>query len=162
VLSRRLRLAAIGQLGELGPAAAPAVDVVLEALRTEERTGRAGVPQWISVAYALRRISPTNRAAIAILLQRLENAQGLDRLNIGTELVRFDPSESHGLEVLAETLRSDPEANNRDYAAYVLRQAGPGARAVIPALKAALTDTDERVRKAAASALRKVEPAGPR
>jgi HEAT repeat protein len=152
-------LAAIGQLGELGPAAMPALDTLLEALRTEEQTGRAGLPEWIMVAEQLRRISPTNRAAIAILLQRLENAQGLDPLNIGTELVRFDPSESHGLEVLAETLRSDPEANYRDFAAYVLRRAGPGARAAIPVLKAALTDKDKGVRKAAASALRKIEPA---
>jgi len=39
--------------------------------------------------------------------------------------VWFDPAEPHGLNVLIETLRSDPEPARRDFAAYALRQAGP-------------------------------------
>ncbi|PYK02385.1 MAG: hypothetical protein DME23_01725, partial [Verrucomicrobia bacterium] len=62
--------------------------------------------------------------------------------------------------VLIETLRSDPEPARRDFAAYTLRQAGPGAAAAIPALKAALHDKDETVRRAAASALRRMESPG--
>ena len=85
------------------------------------------------------------------------NSAKSDRLNIAAELVRFDPAEPHGLEVLAETLRSDPEAGSRSFAAYVLRQAGPSARAAIPALKGALKDKDKTVRQAAASALRKID-----
>ena len=85
-----------------------------------------------------------------------------DRLNIAAELMRFDPAEAHELEILAETLGSDPEAGSRGFAAYVLRQAGPGARAAIPALKAALKDEDKTVRRAAGSALRKIEVPGNR
>ena len=48
-----------------------------------------------------------------------------DRLNIASRLVWFDPAEPHGLNVLIETLRSDPEPARRDFAAYALRQAGP-------------------------------------
>ncbi|MBM3837103.1 MAG: hypothetical protein FJ398_03925 [Verrucomicrobia bacterium] len=80
-------------------------------------------------------------------------------LNVPAWLVRFDPAESHGLEVIIETLRSDPEPGQRAFAAYLLRQAGPAAGAAIPALKAALNDKADIVRRAAASALRKVDPA---
>ncbi len=154
-----LRLPAISHLGELGPAAMPALDLLLEALRTEGRKNRAGGPEWTSVTSALRSISPTNRAAISILLQKLKDARGIDRLNIAAELVRFDPAEPHGLEVLVEMLRPAWHSGVREAAAYALRQAGPGARAAIPALKAALNDKHEGVRRAAASALRKIEPA---
>ena len=152
----RLRAAAINELGELGPVAAPALETVLEALRTEQGVNRIGAPEWLSIAEALRRISPTNRAVIPSLLEKLKVAKGLDRLNIGACLVRFDPAEPHGLEVMTEFLRSAP--GSADFAAYILRQAGPSARAAIPALKAALNAKDETVRRAAASALRKIEP----
>ena len=63
-------------------------------------------------------------------------------------------------EVLVETLHSDPDPGTRAFAAYVLRQAGPGAREAIPALKAALNDKDKAVRRSAASALEKIELPG--
>ncbi|MBI2929098.1 MAG: HEAT repeat domain-containing protein [Verrucomicrobia bacterium] len=173
-------------LGELGPAAAPALDIVLEALRAETGRNRVGGPAWITIADALHRISPTNRAVIPVLLEKLEDAEKLARLNIATgsvvrtaygslplsaiaksdrlsiasRLVWFDPAEPHALEVLVETLRSDPEPGMREFAAYALRQAGPGARAAMPALKAALNDKHEGVRRSAASALRKIEQPG--
>ncbi len=179
-----MRSGAIYQLGELGPAAMPAIDTMLEALRTEAGRDRVGGPEWITIAEALRKISPTNRAVIPILVEKLKDAEELirqnniaksvrlnaygylvasaksDRLNIASRLVWFDPAEPHGLEILIATLRSDREPGNRDFAAYALRQAGPGARAAIPALKAALNDKDKTVRRAAASALRKIEQAG--
>ncbi len=180
------RLPAIDQLGELGPAAVPALDVVLEALRAEGGRDRVGGPAWITIADALHKISPTNRAVIPILIEKLREAEQLarqntttgsvavsaygpiplalmaksDRLNIAAKLLHFDPAEAHALEVLTEVLRSDPEPGSRDFAAYALRQAGPGARAAIPALKAALNDKDKAVRRAAASALRKIEQPG--
>ena len=98
---------------------------------------------------AAQRLDSQNRAAGPMAM----NANGYvaasannDRLNIASRLVWFDPAEPHGLRVLAETLQSDPESSRREFAAYVLRLAGPGARAAIPALKAALNDRDRAVR----------------
>jgi HEAT repeat protein len=62
--------------------------------------------------------------------------------------------------VILEIIRSESDPGTRAFAAYVLRQAGPGARSAIPALKAALHDKDKTVRRAAASALKKIEPPG--
>ncbi|MBI4327114.1 MAG: HEAT repeat domain-containing protein, partial [Chloroflexi bacterium] len=69
------RLAAVYWIGEIGPAAMPALDTLLEALRTETGTDRAGGPSWSSVASALRQICPTNRAVIPILLEKLRDAE---------------------------------------------------------------------------------------
>lgn len=176
------RSVAVFWIGEIGPAAMPALDTMLEAHRTETGTDRDGGPEWMSIADALHKICPTNRAVVPILLEKLRDAEdqtrpylppppgsmsasvppalrgAFDRLNTAAWLVRFDAGESHGLEVLAETLRSDPEPFSRTSAAYALRQAGPGAQAAIPALEAALNDQDKTVRRAAVSALRKVAP----
>ncbi len=154
-----LRSTAIRQLGRLGPAAAPAIDTLIDALKTEDRREPYGSPEWIRVADALHKISPTNRTAIAIIREKLRDAEGLDRLNAASRLLMFDPGEQHGIELLAEIVRSDPVAHSRLFAASVLRKGGPPARATVPALKAALTDKDPAVRRAAASALRKIEPA---
>jgi len=180
----RSRMAAISELGELGHAAMPAVDALLEALKSDAGRNRVGGLHAITIADALRKVSPTNRTAISTLLDRLEETEAperqnqaagsmgmtaygylaasgkSDRLNIASRLVWLDPAEPHGLEVLVETLHSDPDPGTRAFAAYVLRQAGPGAREAIPALKAALNDKDKAVRRSAASALEKIELPG--
>ena len=174
------RLSAIHWLGEIGPSASPALDAMTAALRIESGRNLAGGPQSITIADAVRKISPHNRAVISILTEKLQETDrsysqpsnagivtttrygvavstDLDRLNIASRLVWFEPSEPHGLQVLTETLRSAPDPGTRSFAAYALRQAGPGARAAIPALKSALRDSDETVRRSAVSALRKVD-----
>jgi hypothetical protein len=177
VADPRVRMAAISELGQLGATATPAVDAILEALKAEG--GQLGI-----VVDSLRKISPTNHAVIPILIEKLKAVErqgrqnvtagsaGLndyghlvaksDRLNIASRLVWFDPAEPHGMEIILETIRSDSEPGTRAFAAHVLRQAGPGARSAIPALKAALHDKDKTVRRAAASALKKIEPPGPK
>jgi HEAT repeat protein len=182
----RFGMAAISELGDLGPLATPAIDTLLEALKGETGRDRAGGLDSVMVAGCLRKISPTNRAVIPILIENLRNVEKQDRqnlsagsvgvnaygylaanaksdrLNIASMLVWFDPAEPHGMDVLVEILRSDPEPVSRDFAAFALRRAGPGARAAIPALKAALQDKDKNVRRAAASALKKIDPPGPK
>ena len=180
VADARAGIAAISELGQLGPMATPAVDAILEALK-----GEAG--QLGSVVDSLRKISPTNRAVIPILIEKLKEGErqgrpqnipaGLvrvkadeylaavaksDRLNIASRLVWFDPAEPYGMEIILETIRSDSDPGTRAFAAYVLRQAGPGARPALPALKAALHDKDQIVRRAAASAIKKIEPPSPK
>jgi HEAT repeat protein len=179
VADPRAGMAAISELGQLGPMATPAVDAILEVLKAE-----AG--QLVSVVDFLRKISPTNRAVIPILIEKLKKverqgrqnipagstgvyaygypaaAAKSDRLNIASRLVWFDPAEPHGMEIILETIRSDSDPGTRAFAAYVLRQAGPGARPAIPALKAALHDKDKTVRRAVASALKKIEPPAPK
>jgi HEAT repeat protein len=186
VADPRAGMAAISELGQLGPAATPAVDAIFEALKTEAGRDRASGLELGRVVDFLRKISPTNPAVIPILIEKLKeverqgrqnstagsagvNAYGYlaavaksDRLNIASRLVWFDPAEPHGMEVILETIRSDSDAGSRAFAAYVLRQAGPGARPAIPALKAALHDKDTTVRRAAASALKRIEPPGPK
>lgn len=171
----------IEELGNLGPAAAPALDTLIRTLRSEARRDRGGFSEWTRIAQTVHRISPTNRAVIPVLLEKLKDAESAvkrnpgagarattysgylamsansDLLNTAMWLVRFDPAEAHGLEVLMSTLASDPTPGQRDFAAYALRLAGPGASATIPALKAALKDKDKTVRRAAASALKKIE-----
>lgn len=167
--------AAIDQLGLLGSAGLPALDTLIEALRTDR--GRDGGATWLSITEAVRKISPTNRAVISILIEKLNTSEKQvrqnvrpasvemtasqhladERLALAQKLVRFDPAEPHGLAVLAETVETDTEPNRRIFAAYLLRQPGAGARAAIPALKVALKDKEKPVRQAAVSALRKIE-----
>ena len=54
----------------------PAVDVLLEALKSDAGRDRVGGLQAITIADALRKVSPTNREAILILLEKLKGAQG--------------------------------------------------------------------------------------
>jgi HEAT repeat protein len=121
------------------------IPILIEKLKEVERQGRQNIP-----AGPVRMNAEEYLAALA----------KSDRLNIASRLVWFDPAEPHGMEIILETIRSDSDPGTRVFAAYVLRQAGAGARPAIPALKAALQDKDKAVRRAAASALKKIEPPG--
>ena len=71
--------------------------------------------------------------------------------------MRIDPSEPHGLAVLTEIIQARGEAGDRYFAIDVLAEAGTGAKAAIPVLKAASKDKDKEVRKHAIEALKKIE-----
>src|SRR5262249_40079900 len=61
-------------------------------------------------------------------------------------------------EVLGAALKARTSSSVRMTAASVLGGLGPGAKALAPALAAALSDRDPAVRLAAAGALRKIDP----
>ncbi len=176
----RIRLAAIDALGELGPAAAPAVpdlagilsedsDLRMSAIDTLSNIGPAAapaVPALIKVlddkssgyrgqaAQALGNIGPEAKAAIPKLEERL--------LGDNEATVRLSSAEALGNIGDPEAIPSliaalnDQDPITRRYVALALAQFGKQARMAVPALVAKLSDEEKYVGAAAGFAIAKI------
>jgi HEAT repeat protein len=170
-------------LGRVGPAAAPAVPVLVQALSDESHLVR------LAAARALGEIGPGARAALPPLAAALVNGTPPLRKAAAEALPRIDEDWRGGGEVLpalvarlkedgpraveasealaligaeaapvlARALASE-DRTVREAAARTLGRIGPAARFAVPALTAALHDPGGGVREAAAQALAKVAP----
>ena len=147
----KLRKDAAWTLRAMGPVARDAVPDLVKTVKDQN------IEVWTTALDALKRITTDNRAAIPALLEKLNSPQAGDRINAAAWLVRIDPNEPHGLAVLTEYIQSGAGAGDRYFAIDVLAEAGAGAKAAIPVLKAVSKDKDKEVRKHAIEALKKIE-----
>jgi HEAT repeat protein len=126
-----LRVGAIQALGGFGERAAPAVPVLIEALRTDD-----WLRQWYATE-ALAQIGPKAKAAVPELIARVRTKRDFP-IPTGTT-VRNEPMRTpYGLDIAA---------------IKALGQIGPDARAAIPVLNDVLKGSDKAVRAEAAQAL---------
>jgi HEAT repeat protein len=123
-------------LGAIGPAASEAVPVLVNNLRY----GDAGYTVATGAAIALAQIGLRAVPALTAALK-------CDRLGAATPM---SPTGYLG-PVYPET------ENVRVYAAHALFYIGPPARDAIPVLRESLRDASQRVREAAAEALKKID-----
>jgi HEAT repeat protein len=181
--------AAATALGRIGPGAAAAAAVLIQALSDER------LPVQLAAARALGEIGPGARVALPSLAAVLVNQTGAVRRAAAEALPRIDgdwgsatdaevvlpalvarlkDNGPRGAEaadalaligaaaapVLVGALASD-DRTMHEAAAQTLGRMGPAARAAVPALKAALRDPRGWVREAAAQALARVAPDRP-
>jgi HEAT repeat protein len=181
------RLAAIDALETFGPAAAPAVPALNQALRDRNLFVRwsaartlgligpvkpketvAGLARLLhdpdldvrmAASVALSRLGPVSRDALPDLVWALKNSDAEMRVDALHTMAAIGTSSQPALPVIAQALR-DPDERVRIAAAEVLGKFGPLARNSEPALRAALLDPNPEVRRAAADALLSVLQAG--
>lgn len=136
--------ASVSFLGEIGPAAKPALPVLLAALAEP----RLALP----AAQAIHQVDPGNQEAVPLLLKYLRGGD----LNAANWLARWEPPHEAGIAALAKVIESDTNEGQWVWAMYELYQVGPRARAAIPALEVASRHPSRVVRDAARCTLRKV------
>lgn len=135
--------ASISLLGEIGPAARPALPVLLAALAEPLLATPA--------AQAIHSVDPGNADAVPLLLRYLRGGD----LNAAAWLARWEPPHEAGIAALAKAVGTGDDGH-KVWAMEVLYQVGPRARAAIPALEAASRDPRTSVRDAARCTLRKI------
>jgi HEAT repeat protein len=151
---RRLRMAAIGILGQLGPTARAAAPQLAEALEDEEPLVR------IKAAFALVKMDPRRPHLAPVLRAGLrfdESAAGYFPVREAAAecLGQLGPD---GLSILGEALE-DPDAEVRRVAVSALWRLGAKAVAAGPSLVRRLGDGDRDVRNRALAALVNMGPA---
>lgn len=141
------RLAAIGQVAELGPQGAPAAPALLEALRCERMDVLFETPQVTgirqSITDALVKLGPTS---VPQLEKALQDPNGLVRVGAATALYRINPVKYRDrvLPVLSAALKAEDEAASD--AAQALESLGNDAAPAIPELLRQLAHDDMGVR----------------
>jgi HEAT repeat protein len=145
----KAREAAPRALGRIGPAAAPAVPALADALTDPDQAVR------LSAASALGWIGPAAAPAVPALIEVLADPDQRVRGIASGALGLIGPP---AVPALANAL-ADPDQQVRAYAALALREIGPAAAPAVPALADALTDPDKGVRASAALALQMMGPA---
>jgi hypothetical protein len=140
---------ALWALREIGPQAAEAVPALIRMLN---QRGEGEHPE--AVANALGGIGPGARAAVPALAKLRADDDKRIRSAAARALSRIDPTVVAAVAALVEALDSDSEAD----ACESLGRMGPVARAALPALEAKVRqwEKDERLRAAAAEAIKKI------
>jgi HEAT repeat protein len=131
----QVRDAVAATLGKIGPDAHAAVPVLIEELKQNDR----------NAIKALGDIGPDGAAAVPVLAELLKEAPY--SYDAAPALAKIGGA---GAVALVTALKNQEQR-------YIAQEAlSRGGRAVVPALKRALTDPDEEVRRAAADALRAI------
>ncbi len=139
-------------LGRMGPAAAPAVPALIEALKREKVPRVFRTPP--SSSFALGQI---REPAIPALLAVLEHPQPEVRL---AAVLAFNFMGSHALSAVPELqkLLGDPDPEIRQVTAITLASAGAERELVLSSLAECLNAEDIYIRSMAAELLRKIAP----
>jgi hypothetical protein len=143
-----IRGRALDEIGTLGPAARPAVPILVEGLRGTAED------EAVAIAGALRLVGGAS-AAVPPLLDRLRAGPGKDARRAFTEtlgaIARDDPDRVADLTAALQ----DPALCLP--AAIALGEAGPAARSALPHLRALPSSAGEDLRQAAARAIERIE-----
>ena len=145
---------AIVVLAQMGPRARLAVPALIEDLKSSDKSVRS------SAASVLSRIGTDARTAVPALVDALKDSNQDVRLNAAIALhwISSDVKRT-AVTALLEVLKdSDPVLRGK--AASALGDSGPEAKQAVPGLRKALKDHNEKVREAAAGALKRIEPDG--
>jgi HEAT repeat protein len=104
-------------------------------------------------------VGPAAKAAAPALREALRDPQPLARVSAATALWRVAGDAEAALPVLREALHKGNPQYARQQALLTLGDMGPAAKAAAPAVRDAGTDPDPYLRRSAAAALRKIDPA---
>jgi len=152
------RVEAARTIAKLGPRAAAAVPdlvAVLSRLRGTEQE-----PLQEAIIEALGQIGSAAKTALPALTKATARTIDIDlAIKASTEQI-LNASDSQNIDALTfQLLSRDPSLRLR--AAKALGDIGPAARAAVPALVAALADSDGDARRGAIAALRLIQPGAP-
>jgi HEAT repeat protein len=182
-LSDIIRISAVKALGNCDPGDGRAVKALTEGMLTDEAgavqvlalqalkgMGRTGIP---GIAKALTHSSPQMRNMAAFdlgragkdakpsfpdLLKAMKDEQDdQTRIMMAGAALRLDPDEPSPIPVLIKGLDPGRDRIGRRIAADYLAEAGPRAKAAIPALEAMLTSSDPADVRVAKKALEKIK-----
>jgi HEAT repeat protein len=135
-------------LGQIGPAAAPAIPMLVETYNTAANEQERG-----SAMIALGGIGPSARVALPTILKATKDPHWFPRGLALEALIKIKVEPEVAIPPLISALR-DKQGAIQKTAADSLGQLGPSPKAAIPALEAAIADSSFQERPAAASALR--------
>jgi HEAT repeat protein len=138
-------------LGKIGPAAAPAIPVLVETYNTAPNEHERG-----SAMIALGGIGPSAREALPTILMATKDSHWFVRGLALEALIKIKIEPDVVIPPLISALR-DKEGAVQKIAAISLGQLGRSAKAAVPALEAALADSSFPHRPVAASALRSIQ-----
>ena len=135
---------ALESLGEMGPAAAPAVPALIESLKDEsERFGAVYVLRWIGPAAAAE-------LGVALRSESREIRDGATEI-----LADMGPKAKRAVPALIAALE-DKREDVRRVAIFMLGEIGPDAKQAVPALVVALEEDEGTVDNQAGDALIKI------
>ncbi len=146
------RLVALWSLGELGPAASPAV-----ASLTRHRDQTQDLSERSAATIALAKIQPNDPAARSNFLVLLSSAQQTERYYGAYEFGALPVTSTAELTPLLTAL-NDPDGEVRANAAVSVARLGPLARDAVPLLQDLLTNGYRHVSACAAYALVSLSP----
>jgi len=138
-------------IGDIGPAAEPAVPALINLLKVGPFSANRA-------AEALGKIGPAAKAAVPALVVALQSRDnGALRFYAAEALVTIDPKAA--IAALPELIDNAKKKQNhfRERAIKALGKIGSEANSAIPVLTEALKDSDEKIRTAAAEALRNIQ-----
>jgi HEAT repeat protein len=154
-----VRMAAVFTLGQIGPAAADAVEPLMQLVTDYDRDPGTA----IMAIDALGRIGPAARRVVPVFTAMVRAPRHNAWIHFAMALCRMGPEgreeASPTVPALIDVLATDKWAPNRRFAAEVLSEIGPSARQAVSALEAATDDADPQVRHAARNALTVLERA---
>jgi HEAT repeat protein len=146
--SATARQEAAEALGKIGPAAKPAVGPLIAALADSDDAVRDA---------AAEALAAFGKDAVAPLVAALKHTDANVRRGAAAALSNMGPAARDAVEPLVTLLKNDADADVREAAIRALGAIGPDAKTAAPALRDALTDKDQRIREAAATALKRIE-----
>jgi hypothetical protein len=144
------RWIAVQKLGEAGPAARPAIPVLLQAL------GRTNPLLVGYIPRTLKSLGVPAGTFLPILKQHLQTTDETILFNVAARILEIDPADDDAQQVLIALIKK--ESLFQDLAMDSLGQAGPSAKAALPALRQAAQQNsppDHRAR--ALKAIKQIE-----
>lgn len=147
------RWVAANYLGRIGPAARPAVPILIKALDQTNDTLFAEIPQ------ALTNIGVAPGEFLPAMKMRLKRGDRTAQSQTAMQVVRIAPGDHDALEVLTNVISTGELGPGWELVVIEsLGDAGPRAAEALPLLrKVANESTDERTREKALQAIKKIE-----
>jgi HEAT repeat protein len=145
-----VRYRAAKALEDRGEAAKPAIGALSEAAQDQDPKVRYRAVKAISKIGA-------NAAAVPALAQALQEDNSEIVYYAAKSLEELGADAKPAVPSLIKALQDKRHQKSHYYVLKTLKNVGPDAADAIPAVKAVLQDSDQSVREAAASALRKIE-----
>jgi HEAT repeat protein len=147
-----VQIFAVEALGRIGADAAETAPALRRALADEE------APVRERAAWALCEVTGRAAEAIPVILALLRDHGEIADETTSDVLGKVGPGDREAIPALVAALTQDEGPAGRLWAVRALARIGPAARAAVPALTASLRDGDRDVRRAAAEALREIDP----